>query len=758
MKTQFTENALGLWASAEHKASQMGQGYVGPEHVILAFLESKNDLANLVINDYIGTIDKLNEKVTAMGRNWENTPETTENLLKLAHREANITFSSQIDVPHLIAAAFNDNNGQENLPKKIFQEFGISVDWFLKLIRHPKNIKQDIAKITMMTNAAMPVTKGAGSVMGAKSVLEKYGRELTVLAENHKLDPVALREKEIDDIIEILSRRVKSNPLLVGEPGVGKSALLSGLAQRIVSGNVPDKIKGARIFELNLTLVIAGASVQGEFEKRMNTIINYVKQENIILFIDEIHTIVGTGGGAGVGDAASILKTPLINGDIKCIGSTTIKEYRKHIERDPALARRFQTIEISEPTREETVDIINSVKHLYEQFHSVILPEKVIRKTVELAVLHIKDHYLPDKAIDLIDQACAHVSLKKQAGENREVTIEDVAVIISHKTKIPLEKLTSDKLDKLLHLEDLLRKRIVGQDEAIDKVGDIIRLTKSSLDLKPVRPDGVFLFIGPTGVGKTELARVLAEILFDDESKMIRLDMSEYMEPHSVSKIIGSPPGYIGSDQEGGLTGRVRTEPYSIILLDEVEKAHPDVLNIFLQVFEDGRMTDSQGRTAYFSNCTIIMTSNVGATKAFTKKREIGFNESNEIDFKGTEKLIRESIRKHFTPEFINRVDEIIYFKPLDKNAIRKIAEIKLSEIEARFARENKKIKISDSVLNLISMKGYNPEYGARYLNRTIEDLVLKPLSKTILANPDQNRFLVKLNKQENVNITGRVK
>jgi ATP-dependent Clp protease ATP-binding subunit ClpC len=304
----------------------------------------------------------------------------------------------------------------------------------------------------------------------------------------------------------------------------------------------------------------------------------------------------------------------------------------------------------------------------------------------------------------------------------------------------------------------MLRKRIVGQDEAIDKVGDIIRLTKSSLDLKPVRPDGVFLFIGPTGVGKTELARVLAEILFDDEGKMIRLDMSEYMEPHSVSKIIGSPPGYIGSDQEGGLTGRVRTEPYSIILLDEVEKAHPDVLNIFLQVFEDGRMTDSQGRTAYFSSCTIIMTSNVGATRAFTQKREIGFNESIEIDFKGTEKLIRESIRKHFTPEFINRVDEIVYFKPLDKNAIKKIAELKLREIENRFAGENKKIKISDSVLDLISEKGYNPEYGARYLNRTIEDLVLKPLSKIILAKPEQKRFMVKLDKKENITITGGVK
>lgn len=758
MKQHFTENAMELWVSAEQKASKMGQGFVGPEHVILAFLESKNDLANLIMNDYIGSVDKLNSKASALIQKRENNQEITDSLLKLAHREANISFSSQVDVHHLIAAAFSNTDGQDNLPTKIFQEFGINIDWFLKLLRHPKSLKKDAPQMVMLTNAALTGNKSAGLAGGAKSVLDRYGRELTNLAENHRLDPVALREKEIDEIIEVLCRRVKSNPLLVGEPGVGKSALMAGLAQRIVKGSVPDKLKGAKIFELNLTSVIAGASVQGEFEKRMTGIINYVKQENVILFIDEIHSIVGTGGGAGAGDAANILKTPLINGDIRCIGSTTIKEYRKYIERDPALARRFQTIEISEPTAAETVDIINSIKHLYEEFHNVTLPEKVIRKTVELSVLHIKDHYLPDKAIDLIDQACAHVSLTRKAGENREVAVEDVAVIISHKTKIPLEKLTSDKLDKLLHLEDMLRKRIVGQDEAIDKVGDIIRLTKSSLDLKPVRPDGVFLFIGPTGVGKTELARVLAEILFDDEGKMIRLDMSEYMESHSVSKIIGSPPGYIGSDQEGGLTGRVRTEPYSIILLDEVEKAHPDVLNIFLQVFEDGRMTDSQGRTSYFSNCTIIMTSNVGATKAFTQKREIGFNESTEIDFKGTEKLIRESIRKHFTPEFINRLDEIVYFKPLDKNAIRKIAEIKLSEIESRFAGENKRIKISDSVLNRISEKGYNPEYGARYLNRTIEDLVLKPLSKIILSNPEKKRFMVKLNKQENITITGGVK
>lgn len=758
MKQNFTEKAKALWAGAEQKASQMQQVFVGPEHILLAFLESKSDLANLVLEKYVGSLDKLNAKVSALVQQRENNRQVTDNLLKLAHREANIAFSTQIDVSHLIMAAFLDQSNGDNLPVKILHEYGIDVEWFMKLVRYPKILKQEAPRKVELTSSVLPGPKTVGAAAGAVSVLDKYGRELTGLAQNHRLDPVALREKEIDDIIEVLCRRVKSNPLLVGEPGVGKSALMTGLAQRIVAGRVPERLKNTKIFELNLTSVIAGASVQGEFEKRMTGIINQVKQDNIILFIDEIHTIVGTGGGAGAGDAANILKTPLINGDIRCIGSTTIKEYRRYIERDPALARRFQTIEISEPTTAETVEIIKSIKHLYEEFHQVILTEKVIRNTVELSVLHIKDHYLPDKAIDLIDQACAHVGLTRGADGNREVTIEDVAVVISHKTKIPLEKLTSDKLDKLLHMEDMLRKRIVGQDEAINKVGDIIRMTKSSLDLKPVRPDGVFLFIGPTGVGKTELARVLAEILFDDEGKMIRLDMSEYMEPHSVSKIIGSPPGYIGSDQEGGLTGKVRTDPYSIILLDEVEKAHPEVLNIFLQVFEDGRLTDSQGRTVYFSNTTIIMTSNVGANNAFSQHREIGFGEMTGIDFQGTEKLIRESIRKHFTPEFINRVDEIIYFKPLDKTDIRKIAEIKLDEIENRFVKEKRKINISDGVLDLITEKGYNPEYGARYLNRTIEDMVLKPLSKIILANPDQNRYFVKLNKHKQITISGGVK
>ena len=757
MKEHFTKEAKELWDKADKRASLLGHSFTGPEHILLAFFETNSDLANLVMEEHIGSYEMLSSKVAEMSEGKVYIQATTETLLRKAQKEANLSFSSSIDVKHILSAVFDSNKEEKNIPTIVLQDFGINIDWFMKLVKYPRSIRKDAPVKEAEKGSLLPGQKTGGS-WTAPSAFDKYGRDLTALAQSHQLDPVALREKEIEDIIEVLCRRVKSNPLLVGEPGVGKSAMMVGLAQRIVEGNVPDRLKNTKIFELNITSIIAGASLQGEFEKRMTNIINHVKQEkNILLFIDEIHSIVGAGGAPGLGDAANILKAPLVNGEIKCIGATTLKEYRKYIERDPALARRFQTIEIREPSVNETVQIIKSIKHLYEEFHLVKLPEKVINKAVELSVMHIKDQYLPDKAIDLIDQACAHLSLSGSSNKEKVVSFEDVAVVISRKTKIPLEKITLDNLDKLLHLEELLKQRVLGQEEAIDKVGDIIRLTKSGLDLKPIRPDGVFLFIGPTGVGKTELARILSETMFGDEGKIIRLDMSEYMEPHSVSKIIGSPPGYIGSDQEGGLTGKIRTEPNSIVLLDEVEKAHPDVLNVFLQVFEDGRLTDSHGRTVYFSNSTIIMTSNVGAAKAFTKSRDIGFNEQVEIDFKGTEKILRESIRKYFSPEFLNRIDEVIYFRPLDRKAIKDIARMKLNEIKNRFTAEHKEIKVSDEVLDLISEKGFNPEFGARFLNRTIEDLILKPLSRTILSNPDERSFAVGVNPAQGIIILGGV-
>lgn len=729
MRNCFTDKARLLWSKAEFIAKERCE-FLGPEHVFLAFLETDEELAQEIKKKYIKSINDVKRKLEEKTVRQIRGEHITKQLLKQIRKEANLSFSPKVNVQHILRALIgHDYEDYRSVPRDVLKEIGVDIDWLMKQVwRLKPRLKENLTSYTRSASS---------------SPLDKYGRDLTRLALEKKLDPVALRDREINEVIEIISRRVKSNPILVGEPGVGKRAILIGLAQRIVKGLVPERLKNARIFEINLTSVLAGASLQGEFEKRMINIINYIKAEpNIILFIDEIHTLVGTGGQPGLGDAASILKTPLVNGDLKCIGATTRKEYRRYIEKDASLARSFQTIEISELSVQETIQIVYSIKHLYENFHKVRLSRDIIRKAVEMSQQYIRDCCLPEKAIDLLDQTCAHVSLKGK-GSFPEVTEKDLIMMVAVRTKITIEKITSDKLHALLNLEFLLKKRIIGQDEAIHKVADVIRMTKSGLDLKPVRPDGVFLFLGPTGVGKTELARVLAEILFADESKMIRLDMSEYMEPHSISKLIGSPPGYIGSDQEGGLTSKVRTEPNSIILLDEVEKAHPNVLNIFLQVFEDGRLTDSQGRTVFFSNCTIIMTSNLGATKVFQAKREIGFNEPGERNFEQSKTAVQEAVRKFLSPEFINRIDEIICFQPLDKASIKLIAKMKLDEIIERFRTEGKTLEIQKKVLEVITDKGYNPEYGARFLNRILEDLVLKPLSKKILGNPEADKYTV---------------
>lgn len=744
MNGSFSNEALKLWEDASIAAREFGYIHHGPEHILMAFLVSDIVMARQLIEENNISLDRVKEKIRSLQDNYPDDEKITSDLYRQIAREANLSFSSIIELKHILLAIISRQYGdRRDLAVNILCEFGVNIEALIKKIRHPKSISKDVRAPFAAASALQAHSKQAGVTHGL-APLEKFGRDLTGLAMHEQLDPVALRENEIDDVIEILCRRGKSNPLLVGEPGVGKTAIIAGLAQRIIKGNVPEKLQGIRIIELNLTSIIAGASLQGEFEKRMTTIIDVVKKEkNIVLFIDEIHCLVGAGGTQGLGDAANILKSPLVDGDLHCIGATTIKEYRRYIEKDAALARRFQTVEVREPSVEDTVNILMSIKHLYEDFHSVSLTEEVIKKTAELAHKYIRDQFLPDKAIDLLDQTCAHISLQKNTEHKPIITVEDVAQIVSNKTRVPLEKVTSNKLQNLLNLEQLLSQRVVGQNEAISKVADIIRLTKSRMDLKPVRPDGVFLFIGPTGVGKTELARALAEVLFDEENKMIRLDMSEYMESHSVSKIIGSPPGYIGSDQEGGLTGKVRTEPYSIILLDELEKAHSEVLNIFLQVFEDGLLTDSQGRTVFFSNTTIIMTSNVGAGEVSKNKRGIGFTDGGEsCSLQDVKKQIHDEVKKHFSPEFLNRIDEIIYFPPLSRENIKRIARIKLADIVKRFRDENKEIVIADEVLNLVSEKGYKPEYGARYLNRTLEDLVLKPLSKMVIAKPNVSKYV----------------
>lgn len=755
MKENFSQEALKLWNNAGTVARELGFAFLGPEHILVAFLQSDHELARTIIEDDLEFIDKVKQKIRSYSENYPDEKTVTSDLIRQITIEANLTFSATIEINHILYAVFSRQFGdRKDFARNILRELGVDLERLVKQIHYPRN-RQKVIPPVKITAMALPNPTVKQTVARGAASLEKYGRDLTELAKQQRLDPVTLREKEIADVIEVLCRRGKSNPILIGEPGVGKTAIITGLAQRISNGDVPDKLQDVRVVELNITSIIAGASLQGEFEKRMTTIIDAVKKErNIILFIDEIHCLVGAGGAQGLGDAANILKSPLVDGDIHCIGATTLKEYRQYIEKDAALARRFQTVEVREPSVEDTVKIMMNLKHLYEEFHGVAISQEIIKKTAELAQKYIRDQFLPDKAIDLLDQTCAHVSLSNKNKCRPDITLEDVAQVISNKTRIPLDKVTSNRLQNLLNLELLLTQKVIGQEAAISKVADIIRLTKSRMDIKPVRPDGVFLFIGPTGVGKTELARALAEILFGEENNVIRLDMSEYMEPHSVSKIIGSPPGYIGSDQEGGLTGKVRTDPYSIILLDELEKAHPDVLNIFLQVFEDGLLTDAQGRTVYFSNTTIIMTSNVGAGKVFQNKREIGFVDSEASYLLNVERQIQEEVRKHFPPEFLNRIDEVIYFSPLNREAIKIIATIKLAEIVKRFKDDNKEIVIEEEVLYLVSDSGYKPEYGARFLNRTLENMVLKPLSRLIISRPDMLKYVVSV-ENKNISITG---
>jgi ATP-dependent Clp protease ATP-binding subunit ClpC len=541
-------------------------------------------------------------------------------------------------------------------------------------------------------------------------------------------------------------RRERSNPLLVGEAGLGRRVVVEGLARRLATGNVPEKLRGHVIVEIHLPSVLAGASVRGEFERRLLAIINEAQtRRKVILFFDGLHGFLGKAG-TDLGSAAGIIGPALMDGTIRCIAAATPGEFTHTMSEDAMFHDVFQPIHLSYPSPEEAARIVAAAKGLYESYHGVTISDEIAHRAVELTQQYVRDEYQPDKAFDLIDSTAARVSLQaKGNGTPQPVTEDDLLAVLSLRTKIPLHRLTSGTFKSLLKLEERLSQRILGQDEAIGRVADVLRLTKSRLDIKPARPDGVFLFCGPTGVGKTELARAIAEGLFGDESKMIRLDMSEYMEPHSVAKLIGAPPGYVGSDQEGRLTAYVRQDPYCLILLDEVEKAHPDVLNIFLQVFEDGRLTDSQGRTVYFSNATIAMTSNLGAGAA-TEKKELGFGQKSEAERDEEQRrLYMAAVRSFFRPEFINRIDEVVFFRQLSPQDILRITHAKLSEISQRLREQGSEVEFAPGVTEALATEGYSAEYGARYLNRTLEMRILKPLSRLFLAQGGAARFVVAL-------------
>ncbi len=787
MVYKFTNKAKKVIEIANDISIELGHNYIGTEHILYGLVKEGEGIAAKVLNNKGITDEKVRvkiEELLGVGREIKETlgfTPRTKRVLENAFLEAKRIGYNYIGTEHLLLAILKE---EDCVAVRVIVELNVEV---------PK-IYSEIAKVINEEESDQEIKKDITRVRGSYSsttVLNQFGEDITVQAEDGKFDNIIGREAEIERIIQILSRRTKNNPCLIGEPGVGKTAIVEGLAERIVSGEVPENLKDKRIVSIDISGMVAGAKYRGDFEERIKKVLNEVKKVgDVILFIDEIHTIVGAGAAEGAIDAANILKPLLARGEIQLIGATTIEEYRKYIEKDSALERRFSPVDVGEPTEAETIEIIKGIRDRYEAHHNVKITDEAINSAVTLSVRYITDRFLPDKAIDLIDEAASQVRInlftepdtikvmgekidiimnekeeaiynqdferaanlrdkEKEAREelntemnkwkkikNKDITEigeENIAEIISRWTGIPIQKLTEDENQKLKHLEEMLQKRIVGQNEAVEVVAKAIRRGRVGLK-DPKRPIGSFLFLGPTGVGKTELSKALAEILFDNENSMIRLDMSEYMEAHSVSKLIGSPPGYIGYDNGGQLTEKVRRKPYSVILFDEIEKAHPDVMNLLLQILEDGRLTDSQGREVNFKNTIIIMTSNLGA-RYITDKKSLGFgNMENEKEYENIKKEVIKELKKELRPEFINRIDEIIVFHKLSEEDIKQITNIMLKQVEERLKNQKYIVEIDDGVVKAILEQGYDNNFGARPLRRTIQNLVEDRISEEILS------------------------
>ena len=777
---KFTEGAKSALKHAEKKARELGHNYVGTEHLLLGLIcEKEGAAANLLSMSGV-TEDSVTQNVLALigqgdfvfTQGFGYTPRSKK-ILELSLALSRQLGQSYVGTEHILMALIREKEG---VAFKILSDLGADFG----------EIENGILNIT----GEKAVQGEPGTKKAAKTPkLDKFGRDLTKAARDGELDPVIGRAQEIERITQILSRRTKNNPVLVGEPGVGKSAIAEGLAQRIADGNVPELLSGKRVFSLDLAGMIAGTKYRGEFEDRLKDALKDLKESgSVILFIDEIHTIVGAGAAEGAMDAASILKPALARGEIQVVGATTFDEYRKHIEKDAALERRFQPVTVGEPTQEETIEILKGLRDRYEAHHKVKITDEALKAAVELSDRYLMDRFLPDKAIDLMDEAASKVRLSlytappdikaleeqqeelrkekeqaiahqkfEKAAELRdeekrigqqivemkkaweadtsqreaEVTENEIAEIVSKWTNIPVVKLTEDEAIRLLELEDTLHRRVIGQNEACVAVAKAIRRSRAGLK-DPKRPVGSFIFLGPTGVGKTELSRALAEALFGDEDALLRLDMSEYMEKHAVSKLIGSPPGYVGFDEGGQLTEKIRRHPYSVLLLDEIEKAHPDVFNIMLQILEDGRLTDSKGRVVDFKNCVIIMTSNLGATNIDVKK--IGFAAGNhDRGYENMKQGILEELKKAFRPEFINRLDDIIVFHKLSEAHTREIVKLMLGNVIKRLEQREIYLDYSDDTVEYLAREGFDENYGARPLRRMIQQIVEDELSEEIL-------------------------
>ncbi len=801
MFERFTEKAIKVIMLAQEEARRLGHNFVGTEQVLLGLIGEGTGVAaktlkamGLNLKDARAEVEKIIGRGSGFVAVEIPFTPRAKRVLELSWDEARQLGHNYIGTEHLLLGLIREGEG---VAARVLENLGIDLN----------KVRSNVIKMlgetkTTAGNAAPTATQSSGRSKSPS--LDEFGTNLTQAAQEQRLDPVVGREKEIERVIQILARRTKNNPVLIGEPGVGKTAIAEGLAIRIVNSEVPDVLEGKRIIQLDMGLLIAGTKYRGEFEERLKKIMDEIRQAgDVILVIDEMHTLIGAGAAEGAIDAANILKPVLSRGELQVIGATTLDEYRKHVEKDTALERRFQPVYVDQPSVEETIQIMKGLRPKYEEHHKLIISDEAIEAAAKLSDKYITDRFLPDKAIDLIDEASSRVRLrasslppegkevekelkaiikqKEQAIRNQQfeeasqlrdkeadlkdkireisnqwkesqdnnksvVTPEEVAYIVSIWTGIPVTKLTEGESERLLKLEETLHKRVIGQDSAVVSISKAIRRARVGLK-SPNRPVGSFIFSGPTGVGKTELAKALSEAIFGSEDNMVRVDMSEFMEKHSTSKLIGSPPGYVGYDEGGNLTETIRKKPYSVILFDEIEKAHPDVFNIMLQILDDGRLTDSRGRVVNFKNTIIIMTSNVGASR-IENVSKLGFAVSDDVDQDRYEKLkdtVMEEMKKAFRPEFLNRVDDIIVFAHLNKDEVRKIADIMLNDLIKRIKEQELTMEVTDEVKDYLAKDGYSENYGARPLRRLIQKKIEDPIAEEILTGEYKHGDTIRL-------------
>ncbi|WP_112179220.1 MULTISPECIES: ATP-dependent protease ATP-binding subunit ClpC [Paraliobacillus] len=797
---RFTERAQKVLALSQEEAVRLGHNNIGTEHILLGLINEGEGIAAKALTSLGLETEKIQQEVENLIGKGEKVSQTihytprAKKVIELSMDEARKLGHSYVGTEHILLGLIREGEG---VAARVLNNIGVSLN----------KARQQVLQLLGSNETARKNQGRNGQATAANTpTLDSLARDLTAIAKEGNIDPVIGREKEIERVIQVLSRRTKNNPVLIGEPGVGKTAVAEGLAQQVVNNEIPEMLRDKRVMTLDMGTVVAGTKYRGEFEDRLKKVMEEIRQAgNVILFIDELHTLIGAGGAEGAIDASNILKPSLARGELQCIGATTIDEYRKYIEKDAALERRFQPIRVEEPTLEESILILKGLRDRYEAHHRVTITDEAIEAAANLSNRYITDRFLPDKAIDLIDEAGSKVRLRsytappnlkeleqdleevrkekdaavqsqefekaaslrdseqrlreevettkekwkeKQGQESSEVTVEDIASIVSTWTGVPVAALTKDESERLLNLEHILHDRIIGQGEAVDAVSKAIRRARAGLK-DPKRPIGSFIFLGPTGVGKTELARALAESMFGDEDAMIRIDMSEYMEKHTTSRLVGSPPGYVGYEEGGQLTEKVRRKPYSVVLLDEIEKAHPEVFNILLQVLEDGRLTDSKGRLIDFRNTVLIMTSNVGASE-LKQNKYVGFSFGDEeADYKDMKVKVMEELKKAFRPEFLNRIDETIVFHSLEKKHMKEIVTLMVKQLQKRLLDQEIDFDLSEEAIEKIAKEGFDPEYGARPLRRAIQKNVEDLMSEALLKDTIQKGRKIKIGLNE---------